>query len=167
MLVLTSIQSFWRLYVEYFAFVPVGYGRADIEITQLLRVSSYNRLQVQNSSGDWIGVPPILGTFVINIGKGECVCSVLVHFSCHPLDARRVSTAGLEVVTCGLTRATSRYSIPVSKNINQNVQLNESRLNRTYTFSFRLNRCSYKSSLVTRLTRSACVEREAGGCLRE
>jgi len=107
---------------------------------QLLQASSHNGLQVQNLSGDWIDVPPIPGTFVVNIGKGERFYSLLVHFRRHPLDVCWISTTGLEMVTYGLARATShrvlsppagstpRYSIPFFQNIGQNLRLNEVRL---------------------------------------
>ncbi|KAL1704298.1 hypothetical protein EV121DRAFT_206054 [Schizophyllum commune] len=73
-------------------------------LTFLLQASEHQGLQVQNLTGDWIDVPPIPGTFVINIGKA------------------------LEFVTQGLARATShrvksprgstpRYSVPFFQNI--------------------------------------------------
>ncbi|THH17296.1 hypothetical protein EW146_g3500 [Bondarzewia mesenterica] len=83
-------------------------------LTFLYQASSHPGLQVQNLSGQWIDVPPIPYTFVINIGKG------------------------LEAVTQGLARATShrvlspakgstpRYSIPFFQNIGQNLRLSES-----------------------------------------
>jgi len=86
-------------------------------LTFLLQASSHKGLQVQNLSGEWIDVPPIPGTFVVNIGKG------------------------LEMVTYGLARATShrvlspptgstpRYSIPFFQNIRQDLRLGEIRLN--------------------------------------
>jgi len=61
-----------------------------------------------------------------------------------PLGVWRISTAGLEMVTYGLTRATShrvlsppagstpRYSIPFFQNISQNLRLNEIRLDCMY-----------------------------------
>lgn len=82
-------------------------------LTFLLQASSHAGLQVQNLSGDWIDVPPIDGTFVVNIGKG------------------------LESVTRGLARATShrvlspskgsspRYSVPFFQNIAQQIRLSE------------------------------------------
>lgn len=73
-------------------------------LTFLLQASEHQGLQVQNLTGDWIDVPPIPDTFVINIGKA------------------------LEFVTQGVARATShrvkyprgttpRYSVPFFQNI--------------------------------------------------
>jgi len=48
---------------------------------KLLQASPHQGLQVQNLSGQWIDVPPIHGTFVINIGKGQMnPFSPLCHF---------------------------------------------------------------------------------------
>ena len=113
--------------------------------TQLLQVSSHNGLQVQNLSGDWIDVPPISGTFVVNIGKGKRDCFILVRVL-FPSVLWQISTAGLEMVTHGLARATShrvlspppgstpRYSIPFFQNIGQNLRLGEIRLDCEYSF---------------------------------
>ncbi|KAG2074738.1 Clavaminate synthase-like protein [Suillus decipiens] len=80
-------------------------------LTFLLNASPHRGLQVQNLSGQWIDVPPIPGTFVVNIGKA------------------------LEFVTRGLARATShrvlsppvgstpRYSVPFFQNISLNARL--------------------------------------------
>ena len=38
---------------------------------QVLQASSHQKgLQVQSLTGEWIDVPPVPGTFVINIGRG-------------------------------------------------------------------------------------------------
>jgi len=79
--------------------------------------------------------------------------SAFVPFSCvsvaNSLDVCRVSIAGLEMVTYGLTRATShrvlspptgstpRYSIPLFQDISQNLRLSEIRLKCTYVSGFR------------------------------
>ena len=34
--------------------------------------ASQSAVQLQNLSGKWIDAPPILGTFVVNVGKSEC-----------------------------------------------------------------------------------------------
>ncbi|KAJ7232661.1 hypothetical protein B0H12DRAFT_1192298 [Mycena haematopus] len=80
---------------------------------QLLQASDHKGLQVQNLSGDWIDVPPIPGTFVVNIGRA------------------------LEFATQGLARATShrvispsggtgpRYSVPFFQNIGLDVKLTD------------------------------------------
>ncbi|KAK7001541.1 Clavaminate synthase-like protein [Favolaschia claudopus] len=85
-------------------------------LTFLLQASDHKGLQVQNLSGDWIDVPPIPGTFVVNIGKA------------------------LEFATQGLARATShrvlsptpasggtgpRYSVPFFQNIGLDTKLTE------------------------------------------
>ncbi|KAF8157427.1 hypothetical protein K438DRAFT_1861527 [Mycena galopus ATCC 62051] len=82
-------------------------------LTFLLQASDHKGLQVQNLAGDWIDVPPIPGTFVVNIGRA------------------------LEFATQGLARATShrvlsptggtgpRYSVPFFQNIGLDVKLTE------------------------------------------
>jgi isopenicillin N synthase-like dioxygenase len=81
-------------------------------LTFLLQASPHAGLQVQNLTGDWIDVPPIPNTFVVNIGKA------------------------LEFVTQGLARATShrvlsptgtspRYSVPFFQNIGLDIKLAE------------------------------------------
>ncbi|KAL1743787.1 hypothetical protein HDZ31DRAFT_83172 [Schizophyllum fasciatum] len=84
-------------------------------LTFLLQASDHEGLQVQNLTGDWIDVPPIPGTFVVNIGKA------------------------LEFVTQGLARATShrvksprgstpRYSVPFFQNIGLDTILADAKL---------------------------------------
>ncbi|KAJ7618681.1 hypothetical protein FB45DRAFT_1033865 [Roridomyces roridus] len=85
-------------------------------LTFLLTASDHRGLQVQNLSGEWIDVPPIPNTFVVNIGRA------------------------LEFATQGLARATShrvispsssdgvagpRYSVPFFQNIGLDVKLTE------------------------------------------
>ena len=75
--------------------------------------------------------------------------SAFVPFSCVSAPTVwRISTVGLEMVTYGLTRATShrvlsppvgstpRYSIPFFQNIGQNLRLSEIRLNCMYPFGY-------------------------------
>ena len=48
---------------------------------KLLQASPHQGLQVQNLSGQWIDVPPIHGSLVINIGKGGMIpFSAQCHF---------------------------------------------------------------------------------------
>lgn len=81
-------------------------------LTILLQASDHPGLQVQNLAGQWIDVPPIKGTFVINIGRA------------------------LEFATQGIARATShrvlsppvgttspRYSVPFFHNISLDVKI--------------------------------------------
>lgn len=101
---------------------------------KLLQASPHPGLQVQNLAGEWIDAPPIPGTFVVNIGKGQlawCICL-------NPrLSADHLLPIALETVTQGLARATShrvlsppkgstpRYSIPFFQNIAQRVSVGE------------------------------------------
>jgi isopenicillin N synthase-like dioxygenase len=80
---------------------------------KLLQASDHPGLQVQNLSGEWIDVPPLPNSFVINIGKA------------------------LDSATGGLARATShrvlsptkgstpRYSVPFFQNISPHAHLNK------------------------------------------
>ena len=49
--------------------VPTGVGaHSDYECFAILWQDGSGGLQLQNQAGDWIDVPPVPGTFVINIG---------------------------------------------------------------------------------------------------
>jgi len=79
-------------------------------LTFLLQASPHQGLQVQNSAGSWIDVPPIDGTFVVNIGKGlEAV-------------SRKVCLATSHRVLSPPPGST-RYSMPFFQNISQTVRL--------------------------------------------
>ncbi|KAI0030372.1 Clavaminate synthase-like protein [Vararia minispora EC-137] len=105
-------------------------------LTFLFQASDHRGLQVQNLAGDWIDVPPIPYTFVINIGKGAP--AVLAVPLCLYADLR--TPAALETVTRGLACATShqvlappagsspRYSVPFFLNIAQDLTLGEAML---------------------------------------
>ena len=108
------------------AFFPDSIGRR----LQLLQASSHRGLQVQNLSGEWIDAPPIPGTFVVNIGKGNLWTSMKCRLSYNP----RITA--LEFITRGLARATShrvlspkgstpRYSVPFFQNIGLDIRLSE------------------------------------------
>jgi isopenicillin N synthase-like dioxygenase len=82
-------------------------------------------------TGQWIDVPPIENTFVINIGRGTSRSMAMLLQVLIPMNI------ALEFVTQGLARATShrvvspprgsgpRYSVPFFQNIGPNVRLTE------------------------------------------
>ncbi|KAF7981354.1 hypothetical protein HWV62_33811 [Athelia sp. TMB] len=73
-------------------------------LTFLLQASDQPGLQVQNLGGQWIDVPPIPGTFVVNIGKGL---------------ARATSHRVLSPVK----GSTPRYSVPFFQTISLDTRL--------------------------------------------
>jgi hypothetical protein len=92
---------------------------------------------VQNLSGQWIDAPPIPGTFVVNIGKGEFEYPLPSHDSNIRIAPYHIDLlSALEFVTQGLARATShrvlspkgttpRYSVPFFQNIGLNIRLTD------------------------------------------
>lgn len=50
--------------------------RRNLTRLQLLQASDHKGLQAQNPSGEWIDVPPIEDTLVINVGKGNIPSSM-------------------------------------------------------------------------------------------
>ncbi|KAK7451719.1 hypothetical protein VKT23_012398 [Stygiomarasmius scandens] len=84
-------------------------------LTILLQASSHPGLQVQNLLNEWIDVPPIPGTFVINFGRAlEFVTNGLVRATSH------------RVVSPPPGSTTPRYSVPYFHNISQSVWVNSS-----------------------------------------
>ncbi|KAK7031095.1 hypothetical protein VNI00_013699 [Paramarasmius palmivorus] len=102
-------------------------------VTILLQASDHPGLQVQNLMGEWINVPPIPGTFVVNPISYQRRKSAL------KLLVRQVNFGrALEYVTKGIVRATShrvlsppldsttpRYSVPYFHNLSLDVKLCE------------------------------------------
>jgi len=83
-------------------------------------MSAHVSLQVQNHSGDWISVPPIDNTFVVNIGKGlETVTRKVALATSH----RVVSPAYSPELTG------ARYSVVFFQSISQKVKLTDNLLN--------------------------------------
>jgi len=79
-------------------------------------MSPHECLQVQNHAGDWISVPPIPNTFVVNIGKGlETVTRKVALATSH----RVISPA------YNPTLQLPRYSVVFFQSISQKVKLAE------------------------------------------
>jgi len=77
-------------------------------------MSSHVSLQVQNHAGDWINVPPIDNTFVVNIGKGlETVTRKVALATSH-----RVVSPAYSPEIQG-----ARYSVVFFQSISQKVKL--------------------------------------------
>ncbi|KAH6885609.1 iron/ascorbate oxidoreductase [Coprinopsis sp. MPI-PUGE-AT-0042] len=88
-------------------------------LTFLLQASAHRGLQVQNLKGEWIDVPPIDGTFVVNIGKAlEFVTSGIARATSH----RVLSPSGNPNAPGG---SNPRYSVPFFQNISLTVRLAE------------------------------------------
>ena len=65
-------------------FQGVGPHKDGGFLTYLLQATPHSGLEVQNKSGSWIPVPPISGTFVINVGRSlesitRGVCAATTH----------------------------------------------------------------------------------------
>lgn len=83
-------------------------------LTLLLQASSHRGLQAQNVDGDWIDVPPLDDTLVVNIGKGlEFV-------------TQRVALATTHRVLNPPLGSTDRYSVPYFQIIKQDIKLADS-----------------------------------------
>ncbi|THU99635.1 Clavaminate synthase-like protein [Dendrothele bispora CBS 962.96] len=82
-------------------------------LTILLQASSHPGLQVQNLSNEWVDVPPIPGTFVVNFGRAlEFVTNGLVRATSH------------RVISPPMGSTSPRYSVPYFHNISQDVWIN-------------------------------------------
>ncbi|GLB44964.1 putative iron ascorbate-dependent oxidoreductase family protein [Lyophyllum shimeji] len=91
-------------------------------LTFLLQASPHKGLQVQNLSGQWIDVPPIPNTFVVNIGKAlEFVTQGLARATSHRVLSPRATPGEPEPTT-------PRYSVPFFQNISLDVRLAERKL---------------------------------------
>uniref|UniRef100_A0A0W0F2Y9 Putative Clavaminate synthase-like protein n=1 Tax=Moniliophthora roreri TaxID=221103 RepID=A0A0W0F2Y9_MONRR len=83
-------------------------------VTILLQASDHPGLQVQNLVGDWIDVPPIPGTFVVNFGRAlEYVTQGIVRATSH------------RVLSPPLDSTTPRYSVPYFHNLSLDVRLSD------------------------------------------
>jgi len=86
-------------------------------LTFLLQASPHRGLQVQNLAGEWIDVPPIPGTFVVNTGKAlEFVTQGLARATSHRVIISRHSSDPS-------VQETPRYSVPFFQSIGLDVQL--------------------------------------------
>jgi isopenicillin N synthase-like dioxygenase len=82
--------------------------------TFLLQADDQEGLQVLNHAGEWVSAPPILGTFVVNIGQGFEVatggkCPATTHQVISPKNGRE------------------RYSVPFFQGIDLNVSAKDLR----------------------------------------
>ncbi|KAG7098043.1 hypothetical protein E1B28_000018 [Marasmius oreades] len=85
-------------------------------LTILLQASDHPGLQAQNLSGEWIDIPPIAGTFVVNFGRGlEFVTDGIIRATCH------------RVISPPSTSNTPRYSVPFFQNISLDARLSDPR----------------------------------------
>ncbi|KAK1226313.1 hypothetical protein PQX77_010698 [Marasmius sp. AFHP31] len=83
-------------------------------LTILLQASDHPGLQVQNLAGEWISVPPVPGTFVVNFGRGlEFVTDGTVRATCH------------QVISPPDTFNTPRYSVPFFQSIDMHAKLSD------------------------------------------
>jgi len=80
-------------------------------LTFLLQASPHEGLQVQNPAGQWIPVPPIEGTFVVNIGKALETLTRKV----------ALATSHRVISPASSSNLGPRYSIPFFQNISQHV----------------------------------------------
>ncbi|KAK7031094.1 hypothetical protein VNI00_013698 [Paramarasmius palmivorus] len=81
-------------------------------LTILLQASDHPGLQAQNLAGEWIDIPPINGTFVVNFGRAlEFATQGVVRATSH------------RVLSPPLGSTTPRYSVPYFQAISMDVRL--------------------------------------------
>ncbi|KAF3352532.1 Homoserine O-acetyltransferase [Verticillium dahliae VDG1] len=83
-------------------------------MTYLLQGGDHNCLEVQNKTGNWIAVPPIPGTLVVNIGR---LLEILTRGVCIAT-THRVILGSAGFLDKHGNRLGSRFSIPFFQNVN-------------------------------------------------
>ncbi|KAG7116457.1 2-oxoglutarate-dependent dioxygenase like protein [Verticillium longisporum] len=86
-------------------------------MTYLLQGGDHNCLEVQNKTGNWIAVPPIPGTLVVNIGR---LLEILTRGVCIAT-THRVILGSAGFLDKHGNRLGSRFSIPFFQNVNLRV----------------------------------------------
>lgn len=114
-------------------------------LIQLLQASNVAGLEVRNISGEWLACPPVDGTFVVNLGRGD-ESRLFLNFCLNNL-----LNVALEKVTRGVCMATShrvlsppgpevRYSVPFFSNVSMYVRLADADPQCKFSsFDFQLN----------------------------
>ncbi|KAF9263858.1 Clavaminate synthase-like protein [Marasmius fiardii PR-910] len=83
-------------------------------LTILLQASEHPGLQAQNLAGEWVDIPPIPGTFVVNFGRAlEFVTDGIIRATSH------------QVLSPPSTFKTARYSVPFFQMLSLDVRLSD------------------------------------------